>query len=284
MKTTKEFPATHSMSTEWFVVDEEGNIALFDFEEEGPIPVDIDESDSFAYIEDIGVPDENGIKSFELTDEQVSEMLIHFEPISEFSREDHCDILVKVNDDAGSINKFLSTFKKYIISCLSHKYNIYLVDGFWDYHAANQKKDEIIELVKKICSSFIWGYFDGDRLSDNSVYPFYCYKQPYNSSYELPERTAIPKHPFKENQIPEENRKKLLRVPVKFSECSAFQIAQYVICKRYFTSVDDDYTCKGRTYARYPKTGGGYCYILQHQDKEKDGAVPITLPAGDREC
>ena len=28
MKTTKEFPATHSMSTEWFVVDEDGNKCL----------------------------------------------------------------------------------------------------------------------------------------------------------------------------------------------------------------------------------------------------------------
>ena len=41
MKTTKEFPATHSMSTQWFVVDEEGNIALFDFDENGPVPVNI---------------------------------------------------------------------------------------------------------------------------------------------------------------------------------------------------------------------------------------------------
>ena len=37
MKTTKEFPATHSMSTQWFVVDEEGNIALFDFDEKSGV-------------------------------------------------------------------------------------------------------------------------------------------------------------------------------------------------------------------------------------------------------
>ncbi|MBQ0004210.1 MAG: hypothetical protein KBT21_11815, partial [Treponema sp.] len=68
MKTTKDFPATHSMSTEWFVVDEDGNIALFDFDEEGPVPVQIDESDSFSYMEDLCVPDENGINSLELND------------------------------------------------------------------------------------------------------------------------------------------------------------------------------------------------------------------------
>ena len=49
MKTTKEFPATHSMSTQWFVVDEEGNIGLFDFDENGPVPVDIP-SESSSYL------------------------------------------------------------------------------------------------------------------------------------------------------------------------------------------------------------------------------------------
>ena len=65
MKTTKEFPATHSMSTEWFVVDEDGNIALFAFEEDGPVPIDIP-SESNSYLmtaeEDFGEKDSNNIE------------------------------------------------------------------------------------------------------------------------------------------------------------------------------------------------------------------------------
>ena len=64
MKTMKEFPATHSMSTEWFVVDEEGNIALFDFDENGPVPVDIPVESSSCLMtseEDFGEKDSDEI-------------------------------------------------------------------------------------------------------------------------------------------------------------------------------------------------------------------------------
>ena len=76
MKTMKEFPATHSMSTEWFVVDEEGNIALFDFDENGPVPVDIPVESSSCLMtseEDFGEKDSDEIEYLELTDEQVEE-------------------------------------------------------------------------------------------------------------------------------------------------------------------------------------------------------------------
>ena len=38
MKTTKEYPATHSMSTSWYVVDKDGNLGIFDYNENGPVP------------------------------------------------------------------------------------------------------------------------------------------------------------------------------------------------------------------------------------------------------
>lgn len=34
----KEYPATHSMSTAWYGIDLEGNVALFEFNENGPVP------------------------------------------------------------------------------------------------------------------------------------------------------------------------------------------------------------------------------------------------------
>ena len=39
MKTDKEYPATHSMDTAWFVSDLDGNVAIFQFEEDGPGPI-----------------------------------------------------------------------------------------------------------------------------------------------------------------------------------------------------------------------------------------------------
>lgn len=70
MKTTKEFPATHSMGTEWFIADAEGNIALFDFDDDRPVPAKIADNDDFwGGLDEIGVLDKDGINSFELTDE-----------------------------------------------------------------------------------------------------------------------------------------------------------------------------------------------------------------------
>ena len=36
MKTTKEYPATHSMSTAWYIVDDEGNVGILDYNENQP--------------------------------------------------------------------------------------------------------------------------------------------------------------------------------------------------------------------------------------------------------
>ena len=44
MKTDKEYPATHSMSTAWFAVDAEGNVAILDYDDNGPVPVFVPES------------------------------------------------------------------------------------------------------------------------------------------------------------------------------------------------------------------------------------------------
>ena len=38
MKIDKEYPATHSMSTAWYCVDEEGNVGIVDIHDNGPIP------------------------------------------------------------------------------------------------------------------------------------------------------------------------------------------------------------------------------------------------------
>ena len=41
MKTTKEYPATHSMSTAWFYADENGEVAIIEFEDNGPVPENV---------------------------------------------------------------------------------------------------------------------------------------------------------------------------------------------------------------------------------------------------
>ena len=244
MKTTKEFPATHSMGTEWFIADAEGNIALFDFCDNGPVPAVIADNDDFwGGLDEIGVPDKDKINSLELTDEQTLYMLKHFKPISDFSEENEYYCLVQIKDDEESLKTFLSTFNHDIECCLSHKERIYYVGWFWDYDATGDLKKKRIDLIKNICVGFLQEYFDSECLSDDTVFPFYCYDQNYNSEINPHQRIAEPKYPLKENQIPEENRKKLIHLPIKFSDCKELQIEKYVLCKDYsgdYVGVDEE--------------------------------------------
>ena len=284
MKTNKEFPATHSMSTEWFVVDEDGNIALFAFEEDGPVPVDIPiESNSYLMTaeEDFGEKDSNNIEYLELTDEQVEELMSDaVSPENYNIKDDHC-LFVQVEE--SNKKEFLEVFIDKIEFCFSHKHGIYfLYSLFYDETEISCKQiiDAFYKTVSRVVYIYDGAYCDEDFSGTETKWPlpFYCYYQPYNSQLELAKRTNVPKYPFKEEQISEWQRKKLIRIPVKFSECTGFQIAQYAIC-RWRSGVYEE--IDNKLYTKFPKTEGGYCYILDEQNKEDDGETPIVLPAGD---
>ena len=40
----KEYPATHSMSTAWYMVDDDDNVAIIEYNENGPVPWDVPEA------------------------------------------------------------------------------------------------------------------------------------------------------------------------------------------------------------------------------------------------
>lgn len=273
------------MSTTWFVVDEEGNIALFDFDENGPVPVDIPGENCSSLMtaeEDFGSKDSDKIEYFELTDEQIEELMQDSVTPDKFNIEDGIDLFVQI--DEQYIKDFLEVFIDRVDFCLSHKHNIYYIYTLLGYDEPKAYQERSLETfyktVKRVVSIWADAFSEDDFSGEDTKWPlpFYCYKQPYDSSYDLAKRTNIPKYPFKEEQIPEHQRHKLLRVPLKFAECTAFQIAQYAICHWY---ASDEKEINKRTYAKFPKTGGGHCYILDYQDKEKDGPTPIVLPAED---
>ncbi len=43
-----DFPATHSVDTDWFAIDKEGNIAIFDADHDGTVPELYHQSESFS--------------------------------------------------------------------------------------------------------------------------------------------------------------------------------------------------------------------------------------------
>lgn len=76
MKTDKEYPATHSMYTAWYVADEDGNVGIMDFNDNGPVPWQTEEScvESLVYGHDEDY--ENKIfLPIALTDEQIDDLM-----------------------------------------------------------------------------------------------------------------------------------------------------------------------------------------------------------------
>ena len=79
MKIDKEYPATHSMSTAWYCVDEDGNVGIFDIDDNGPVPLVGEQNVEFV---DDAIWDEfpsepiGHIRHFPLTSEQISSLLL----------------------------------------------------------------------------------------------------------------------------------------------------------------------------------------------------------------
>ena len=123
MKTTKEFSATHSMSTDWFVADEDGNIALFSFDENGPVPIDIPgESSSYLMTaeDDFGEKDSDAIEYLELTDEQVEELMSNAVSPDKYDTAKKYHLFVQVDETVKK--NFLDVFIDKIEFCLSQNH------------------------------------------------------------------------------------------------------------------------------------------------------------------
>ena len=78
MKIDKEYPATHSSDTAWFCVDLDGNVAVFDIEENGPTPNDFEWGHCIAdlIIECLPSHTEENIYDLPLSDVQIKQMLL----------------------------------------------------------------------------------------------------------------------------------------------------------------------------------------------------------------
>lgn len=81
MITDKEYPATHSLDTAWYCVDEEGNVGIVSIEENGPIPEEweqgLEANDMFWHdFSTIGI---DGIRDLSLTPAQIEMMLLPLE-------------------------------------------------------------------------------------------------------------------------------------------------------------------------------------------------------------
>lgn len=268
MKTDKEYPATHSMSTSWFGIDKDGKVAVIDFNENGPVPSFLGEESPESIIEDV-LPygDTHGINNLEFTDQQTLHLI---EAMEDVDSEHPVELthIVKINPHLT--DRFLSLYKKnrkkvnsegsdIKLLCLSLKYGVYVHD-FYDWTEEDINSLYIENILQKSISFDLWCNEKWDAEKGKWVFdmdfknlPFYHYQQPYWPG-QLIERTYIPKFPIDETQLDSLSKRLALRFPFSFETQELFQISEFTPCQSHGGS---DYLGTEQEYPHrilYPST------------------------------
>lgn len=227
MKTNKEYPATHSMDTAWFAEDLDGNIAIFQFEEDGPGPspfTDMHTDELISYLGDnsnIHIPPE-----MPFTKDQIEELKKGLKPVHKVEDIDlRCNVMIepsKVQEviDAGA----------FLDLCYSKK------EGFYHLEWWQNGEDKIEYFMQNNyfiaaneCNVEI--YFEDLRENQTehrlAHFPFYVYEQDYGLEG-TPEKVVTPVHPMKIDQLPESARKYTFKLPVRFSEHDKIEPAEFI--------------------------------------------------------
>lgn len=288
MKIDKEYPATHSMSTSWYIVDEEGNVGIMDFNENGPVPIGVNENDgtylAFGLYDDFEKRHKNEIN---LTEEQILDLL---EESKDFNTLQYVfDEIIKI--DTSKEDAFFELMKNNdvkLIRCLSKPSGLYLVD-FADCISNKKTADgtyiKLRSTFRKLLKERILlklfemkdlytndSFKDGELLYEKRFdeCPYYVYLQSYWTEY-LQKRVHIPKNPVKIEQVSKNLQKKMLHIPVKFASQEFIQIAEWFRSNTYGYEYA---TIEGLEYTRMPLTNGTMAWFCVDND------APENLPYG----
>lgn len=277
MKIDKEYPATHSMSTAWYFVDEDDNVALFDIAENGPVPLEAMNTDNtlsnLCFYEPQVKENEKVHLSF--TEEQVRVMtenlwmdsvpedyfwFDNLLMIDSNREEDFLAYLRHVRDEKGPYEWWDDS---YVPVCLSHKQGIYLVDisddeteGMANPHARFLFENKI---ALKCAMAPDWDCHTGlmDDRTKLSGCPYFIYWNGTDSS-EPHQRLHIPLHPMKLNQFPKAIKDRVITLPLKFSQHPTIQIAAEHLC---YTSQDTKTIADGVAYVNVQLPSGENVWV-----------------------
>jgi len=272
MKLNKEYPATHSMETAWYVADEEGNVAIFDFEEYGPVPWGVEETEVselvFGHEENYNTHEYLNI---DLTDDQVDDLIE--KPHS--PEEENIWFECAVEIDTSKEKEFLdlaAMIQNNNVICISQRRGLYRVDFFDDTEESKPKKDSALQkmidrgIVKRVYrTKQFWMNDEPNETEDGFKFkkdfksaPYFIYHEPYWPEL-LQKRVIIPSNPVKLEQVPQPLRERIPVLPVKFVETEYLQIAEYL--PSHFCAVDGN-DLNGYEYMLAPTGDGVKSWVL----------------------
>ena len=272
----KEYPATHSMSTAWYVADEEGNVAIMDYNDNGPVPWETEqtciEELVYGHYEDYSTKDHIAV---DLTDDQIDDLMENPHQPEDEKFWIECIFQIDLEQEADFLN--LAKNPDFEIElCISKKRGLYSVNCF--ECTEDRGKDSVVKkssslrkmldhgMIKQIY--FPKNFFINDNWEDGKVVfehhfssaPYYIYAQPYWNAH-LAEKINTPANPVKLSQFPLALRNRIPRVPLKFSECQKFQIAEWHPCR--FTG--DAVVINGFEYQPIVLTDGTEAFVYTSQ-------------------
>lgn len=240
----KEYPATHSMWTSWFVIDEDGNVAIMECDENGPTPINCPEQrESPNLFKDslIGEPDQR----IKYTKEQLMAIMKNSISGIEFLAR-HPDIdslhghLVYIDpkgiDILQAINK--SNTSNQLI-CISEELNLWYIDFSLP---TNRSKTKIKDLLHKafedkVILQIINTYFNNDYYEEDFSIPGIIRKEdlPY-PIYFIDHTMVMPAEKkleptniknVKAEQLPKEELRQAIKLPLKFKVTNTLQLARF---------------------------------------------------------
>ncbi len=253
----KEYPATHSMDTAWFACDLDGNVAIFQFDENGPGPIPFTDLHTDELISMLG-KEKDGITMMPFTKEQIEELKSGLKPV--YTKDEirhYCNILIK----PSVVDEFIKSGAKFDL-CYSVEEGFYHLE-YWDSY----ESDIINKFIKRgdilgaqECDIEI--YFEDCR-NDTSEhrlahFPFYVYEQCAINF--PPGQVVVPRYPMKVDQMSAEAKEYMFKVPVRFAEKEYIEPAEYIDSQCW---VFNNHTkeIKGIKYMQVALTEGGYGYV-----------------------
>ena len=226
MKTDKEYPATHSMDTAWFVSDLDGNVAIFQFEEDGPGPIPFTDLHTNELIPMLG-EEKDGIAVLPFTKKQVEELKSGLKPVKTAVEIRALSNILVLPEKVDALINAGANFDL----CFS------IEEGF--YHLMYWKDDNEKDVQAFIDKGYILGaqecdielYFSDERDDQTehrlAHFPFYVYEQTRCINVP-PERVVVPKYPMKVEQMPVVAKKYMFSLPVRFAEKKCLEPSEFI--------------------------------------------------------
>ena len=254
----KKYPATHSMDTAWFACDLDGNVAIFQFEEDGPGPIPFTDLHTDELIPMLG-DKKDGISIMPFTKGQVEELKSGLKSVkTAIEIRSMSNILIHPE----RVDAIISAGAKFDL-CFAKE------DGFYHLMYWNDYKEEDVQAF--IDKGYILGaqecdieiYFSDQRDDQTehrlAHFPFYVYEQTRCINFP-PERVVVPKYPMKVEQMPDNARKYMFSLPVRFAEKKCLEPSEFIDSQCWlFNNHTKD--VDGIKYMQVALTDGGYGYV-----------------------